>query len=292
MNKHLFLTMMLMPALAFSAPNDDLARQYFSKPHLELTPQEKTALSIGRKWQTGSATSKPVAAGDGSIQFVYGSGQTQILCAVLQVCDVALQAGEQVNNLQVGDPRFEVDPAITGVGDTERLHLLIKPQDVGLDTSLVVTTNRRTYHFRLRSSNKAFMPYISFTYPEEAQAKWNAIRVRDAQARIDNMLPQTGEYLGNLNFNYQLTGSARWKPCRVYNDGVKTIIEMPTAMQQSEAPTLLVLRCGGLFKKDETVMVNYRVQNNRFIVDSVFDKAVLISGVGRNQARVTITRSK
>lgn len=292
MNKHLLLMMLLMPVVVFSMSNDELSKQYFSNEPIELTPQEKTAISIGHKWQTGSATSKPVAGRDGSIQFVYGSGQTQILCAVLQVCDVALQPGEQVNNLQVGDPRFQVDPAITGVGETERLHLLIKPQDAGLDTSLVVTTNRRTYHFRLRSSSKAFMPYISFTYPEEAQAKWDAIRIRDTQARIDNTLPQTGEYLGNLNFNYQLTGNARWKPCRVYNDGVKTIIEMPTAMQQSEAPTLLILRCGGLFKKDETVMVNYRVQNNRFIVDSVFDKAVLIAGVGRNQERVTITRSK
>ena len=39
-------------------------------------------------------------------------------------------------------------------------------------------------------------------------------------------------------------------------------------------------------------MVNYRVQNNRYIVDAVFDKAMLIVGVGRNQERVTITRGK
>ena len=135
------------------------------------------------------------------------------------------------------------------------------------------------------------MPYVSFTYPEDAQAKWDAIRVRETKVRVENTLPQTGEYLGNLTFNYRITGSARWKPCRVYNDGVKTIIEMPMAMQQSEAPTLLVLRGGGLFKKEETVMVNYRVQNNRFIVDAVFDKAMLIAGVGRNQDRVTIIRS-
>ena len=42
----------------------------------------------------------------------------------------------------------------------------------------------------------------------------------------------------------------------------------------------------------ETVMVNYRVQNNRYIVDTVFDKAMLIVGVGRNQERVIITRRK
>ena len=291
MIKKALLLLSLFPALGLAATSDDLKKQYFPKETRVLTSQEHAAIAIGKKWQTGSATSKPVAARDGSIRFIFGSGQTQILCAVLQVCDVALQQGEQVNTLEVGDDRFLVDPAITGAGETERLHLLIKALDVGLDSSLVVTTNRRTYHFRLRSSRDNFMPYVSFTYPEDAQAKWDAIRVRETKVRVENTLPQTGEYLGNLTFNYRITGSARWKPCRVYNDGVKTIIEMPMAMQQSEAPTLLVLRGGGLFKKEETVMVNYRVQNNRFIVDAVFDKAMLIAGVGRNQDRVTIIRS-
>ncbi|HHF7386116.1 TPA: P-type conjugative transfer protein TrbG, partial [Legionella bozemanae] len=163
---------------------------------------------------------------------------------------------------------------------------------VGLDTSLVVTTDRRTYHLRLRSSRKQFMPYVSFIYPEDAQAKWDAIRVKETIERHNNTIPLTGEYLGNLNFNYCITGNTRWKPTRVFNDGVKTIIEMPQAMQQTQAPTLLVLRHGGLFKKAETVMVNYRVQNNRFIVDTVFDKAILIAGVGRNQEKITITRRK
>lgn len=292
MKKHLLFTLFCVPVVALSAPGDDIADRYFSKKSIPLTSQERAAISIGKKWQTGMATSKPVTAEDGSIAFVYGSGQTQILCAVLQVCDVALQPGELVNSFNVGDPRFVIEPAITGFGPAQRMHLLIKPRDVGLDTSLVVTTDRRTYHFRLRSAREEFMPYVSFIYPEDAQAKWDAIRVRKTIERHNNTIPLTGEYLGNLNFNYCITGSPRWKPTRVFNDGVKTIIEMPKAMQQTEAPTLLVLRHAGLFKKAETVMVNYRVQNNRYIVDTVFDKAILIAGVGRNQDKVTITRSK
>ncbi|HIF0302581.1 TPA: P-type conjugative transfer protein TrbG [Legionella pneumophila] len=292
MKKQLLFALMCVPVVALAGASEDIADRYFSKKVVQLTPQEQSALSIGKKWQTGMATSKPVTARDGSIAFVYGSGQTQILCAVLQVCDVALQPGEQVNNLNVGDPRFLVEPAITGIGPAQRLHLLIKALDVGLDTSLVVTTDRRTYHLRLRSSRKQFMPYVSFIYPEDAQAKWDAIRVKETIERHNNTIPLTGEYLGNLNFNYCITGNTRWKPARVFNDGVKTIIEMPQAMQQTQAPTLLVLRHGGLFKKAETVMVNYRVQNNRFIVDTVFDKAILIAGVGRNQEKITITRRK
>jgi len=292
MKKQLLFALMCVPVMALAGSSDDMAERYFSKKVVQLTSQEQAALSIGKKWQTGMATSKPVTARDGSIAFVYGSGQTQILCAVLQVCDIALQPGEQVNNLDVGDPRFLVEPAITGIGPAQRLHLLIKALDVGLDSSLVVTTDRRTYHFRLRSSRKQFMPYVSFIYPEDAQAKWDAIRVKETLERHNNTIPLTGEYLGNLNFNYCITGNTRWKPTRVFNDGVKTIIEMPQAMQQTQAPTLLVLRHGGLFKKAETVMVNYRVQSNRFIVDTVFDKAILIAGVGRNQEKITITRRR
>lgn len=49
---------------------------------------------------------------------------------------------------------------------------------------------------------------------------------------------------------------------------------------------------GGLFSDDETVMVNYRVHGDRYIVDNVFDKAILIAGIGPGQDRVTITRGK
>jgi type IV secretory pathway VirB9-like protein len=78
---------------------------------------------------------------------------------------------------------------------------------------------------------------------------------------------------------------------RVYNDGQKTIIQMPAAMAQTEAPTLLVVRKdGGLFTDDETVLVNYRIQGDRYIVDTIFDKALLIAGVGSGQDRVVITR--
>ena len=35
-------------------------------------------------------------------------------------------------------------------------------------------------------------------------------------------------------------------------------------------------------------MVNYRVRGNYYVVDRLFDQAVLLAGVGREQDRVTI----
>lgn len=96
-----------------------------------------------------------------------------------------------------------------------------------------------------------------------------------------------------LDFNYDIAGTARWAPVAVFNDGAKTIIEMPPTMTQTEAPTLLVVRArAGLFTPEELVLVNYRIQNRRYIVDSVFDRAVLLAGIGLGQERVTIARSR
>ncbi|MGZ8181808.1 MAG: P-type conjugative transfer protein TrbG [Methylobacter sp.] len=298
MKKHIITILAAAMAVSepiLAAPGDDLADKYFSKNNPTLTAQEKAAIAIAKRWEAGASTGmKPVSGSNGAIHFIYGAQQPSIVCAVLQVCDVALQAGELVNSIHLGDTaRWTVEPAITGSGPAETQHLIIKPMDVGLETSLVVTTNRRTYHFKLRSHRTQYMPQVAFTYPEDALAKWDAIRTRETQEREQKTIPQTGEYLGDLNFDYELDGDAAWRPIRVFNDGSKTVLQMPKAMAQTEAPTLLVLRKeGGLFSDDETVMVNYRVQGDRYIVDTVFDQAILISGVGGSQDRVTIIREK
>lgn len=271
-----------------------LEDKFFTNSNPKLTQQERQALAIAQRWQAGGDNGgiQPFTGRNGAIQFVFGAQSPSVVCAVLQVCDIALQPGESVNSIQVGDTaRWNVEPAISGTGASETQHLIIKPLDVGLQTSLVVTTDRRVYHIRLRSHRTEYMPQVAFTYPEDALAKWDMVRNRERLHREENTIPQTSEYLGDLSFDYDVSGSASWKPLRVYNDGRKTIIQMPRAMQQTEAPTLLVVRKDRtLFSDPETVMVNYRLQDDRYIVDTVFNKAILISGVGRNQDKVTITK--
>lgn len=252
-----------------------------------LTPAEEKALKIAREWQDNATTRlTPVPGQDGAIQFLYGAVQPSIVCAVMQVTDIQLQAGEQVNNIHLGDTaRWLVEPAITGAGTAEVQHIVVKPMDVGLETSLLVTTNRRTYHFRLKSHKDQYMPKVSFIYPDAVQQRWHALKERQAEERKEQTLPETQEYLGELDFAYRITGNAPWKPLRVYNDGVKTIIQMPPSMRQTEAPALLALSESG-----EQRLVNYRLQGDRFIVDSLDTEYVLIAGVGSNQTRITITR--
>lgn len=281
------------PAFAGAgAPGDKPEDKYFSQVRQDLTPQERQALNIAQRWQSGSAVGMRALAGPaGAVQYVYGVQEPSVVCAVLQVCDVALQPGEVVNpnGVQLGDTsRWSAEPAISGSGDNQVEHIIIKPFDVGLVTSLVVATDRRSYHIKLVSSRNEYMPLVNFSYPEEQQAKWRAVRAKAEKKREEQTITQTAEYLGDLDFNYTLEGEARWKPVRVYNNKEKTIIEMGAEMSQTEAPVLLVLRESG--SDDDTVMVNYRIQKGRYIVDAVFDRAILVAGVGDTQDRVTITR--
>ncbi len=298
MNKHLTATLVTcLLATGQASANQELADLYFSDKNPVLTQQEKQAMTIANKWKGHNAIGMaPISGKNGVVTYLFGVQQPSVVCAVLQVCDVALQAGEQVNSINLGDTaRWTIEPAITGSGDTEVQHIIIKPMDVGLETSLVVTTNRRAYHIRLRSHRTDYMPQVMFTYPDEDQAKWDVYRHHAQKERQDKTLPQTGEYLGDLDFSYEISpnGSIPWTPLRVFNDKQKTIIQMPETMAQSEAPTLLVVRReGGLFEDDETVQVNYRIQGNRYIVDTVFDSAILIAGVGGNQDAVAIKRVK
>ena len=56
-------------------------------------------------------------------------------------------------------------------------------------------------------------------------------------------------------------------------------------MKASDAPALLISGPSG------DGLANYRVAGNYYIVDRLFDQAVLLAGVGREQDRVTITYS-
>ncbi len=290
--KYLTIFAIIVATLPGIALADDMANKYFSKTNPKLTDDEKAALRIVEDWDKGkNCKVKPTVGRNGEITYVFGAQRPSIVCAPLQITDVELQPGEVLDSesVKLGDSvRWSVEPAYSGNGSQVTVHLIIKTKDVNLETSLVVATNRRTYHFKLRSHRTKYMAKVSFVYPEDSMAKWRKARTFLEQERDRNTIMQTGEYLGDLDFEYKITGSGL-KPVRVYNDGRKTIIQMPKEMKQTEAPALLVIRQNGDSSSEE-VIVNYRIQGDRYIVDQVFNKAIMVAGVGSNQNRVEISR--
>ena len=86
--------------------------------------------------------------------------------------------------------------------------------------------------------------------------------------------------------SYRISGNPRWRPINVYNDGRKTYVVMTEEMTRTEAPAMLVLRRNNYLFGYDKVLANYRLQHKTYIVDSVFDRAILVSG----SDKVTLTR--
>lgn len=258
---------------------------YLSPKTVPLTDAEKKALRISGDWSRQSV--EPVLTGGGKVVYVHGASLPTIVAAPMQVCDVELQAGETVHEIVVGDSsRWMVDSGTAGSGANAAAHLFIKPVDAGLESSAVITTDRRVYHLRLVSQRSGHTPYVGFLYSEslKQQAAWK--QARDAKEKEWQSTTVDGKSadLSALNFNYEVKGKASWRPERVYDDGRQTFIRLPEKSASGEMPVLLVR------KGKQDVLVNYRVKDSAMIVDGLFDRIALIIGVGGDQEKMEVIR--
>ena len=256
----------------------------------KLSAKEWAGAKLAKAWI--NLDSPPKKGADGRLLYLYGQGMPSVVCAPLQVCTIELQPGETVQDVHLGDAaQWQVMPARSGPDDGRTTYVVVKPLEIGLVTTLFITTDRRPYHLKLISRKTEFMPRVAFVYPDDMRRQWAAYQQAQQAERDRQTLPDTGHQLGDLDFEYNVVGKAPWKPVRVYNDGTKTYIQMPKAMSQSEAPALLVLAGKRkLFAGKREQLVNYRVRGDRYIVDRVFERAILVAGVGRRQTRIQIVR--
>lgn len=280
-----------MPPVAAPPPVDQYPRvppppvNLMSRRNAVLTTRERRAVDLADDW-TGNAE-MPARGTEGAVMFTFGATLPSVVCAPLHVCDVTLQPGEVVNNIDVGDAvRWKLSPAVSGSGATATTHVIIKPTDSALQTNAIVTTDRRVYVLKLVSRRDDWMPRVAFNYPDDAQAEWAAYRAAREVERQATVM-DTGQNVAALDFNYRLSGDRpRWRPLRVYNDGSKTYIQFPAAMQSSEAPALVAI---GADNAEQ--LVNYRLVGDRYVADKVLERAALLSGVGRRQVKVEIERT-
>ncbi len=280
------ITLALIIALASAATLATASTETDVVKDVSLDKKEFQAVKLAYKWTSNPEL--PVMKENGKIVYLFGATLPTVVCSPLHSCDLALQPGETIrpNGLHLGDKvRWEVTPAISGSGSNMVSHVVIKPRDIGLVTTLNIFTDRRVYHVLLKSRKQNWMPFIGFAYPDEINQKWEEYYAKTEKTRQQKTIPETKENINDLDFAYSVKGDASWKPVRVYNNGTKTIIQMPDVMKSREAPVLLVLgESGG------QQLVNYRLKDNRYIVDQLFDSAVLIAGVGSKQSKITISR--
>ena len=263
--------------------NDNPIATYLS-PDIPLTPSEKAGVALAKKWMNKTTT--PITAGDGSVTYFYGAVMPTAVCSPNNVCDIQLQAGEKIskNGLNASDTvRWSITPMVSGQGAQQTTHIMVKPSDAGLSGNLVIGTDRRTYNIKLVSRSHDWMPTMKFDYPESIARTVETLYAKEATQTANKQLGN-GLNIDSLDFDYKTEGKAPFVPVRVYNNSIKTIIEMPRSVATGKLPSLVVINAG------RHELINYRYRHHQFIVDGLPDQIMLLLGTGKYQQSVLISR--
>ena len=262
-------------SVASRAPAEDS-----SPPAPAPSPTPTGRAAIARANQAARAPSRADGFVGGVQVFAWSPGRVfEIWTAPLRVTTLTLGEGEVLVSKAAGDTvRWQIGEVASGAGAMRRTHVLLKPLERGLETNLVLTTNRRVYLLDLKSgAADAF----------NAAVAWDEVAPVGSGAgpETDNDEPKGPDPLvtpqGPLDARYRIEPRgrrARWTPSSVFNDGLRTFIAFDADLQVDEAPVLFVLTPDG-----EAQLVNYRQQGGLFVVDRLFDRAELRLGDRRPQ---------
>ena len=150
-------------------------------------------------------------------------------------------------------------------------HLFINPAYSNLDSTMIIITNKRVYHFRIKSFSSIHMAMVKFNYPN-TQNVWATAQNENAKG-----VGMENEYItvSNpefLSFDYKMKYGFKkpeFLPQRVYDDGYKTYIVVDDIVLHKELPLIF---------NEKNEIVNYQVQKNVFIIPRLINKVTLRLG--------------
>ena len=262
-----------------------------------------SAIKESLKWQNG-LNPKPVLNKDGVVRFPYGEYEPVITCQPLNLCDLELQGGEDILGIVIGDSlRWNqgdngIPVIYSGDGKNLTPHLVLKPVEAGLDTSLLVTTNRRTYMVKLRSSSSNYIVRAGFYYPKELVNSIESDKVKAKAKPEDDFIATNSDMvmplidLAHVNYKYKIIGEDYpWKPVQVFDDGKSVFIQMPNEIDSRNLPGVCVI-IDGEERSGKCEMVNFRYNQHFYIIDKLFNQAQLITGFDNSMQKITISCNK
>jgi type IV secretion system protein VirB9 len=203
----------------------------------------------------------------------------EVYAQPLRVCDIRLEPGEKAAEAPfVSDSeRWMLGAGVSYENGAAVQHIYIKPVERGLEASLIINTDRRTYHLILRSFTDVFMPMVRWRYPSAGMPDNYVVPV-ERNTEGAGGLPGTAEPDAGvdprfLSFNYRvvytLFKKPKWLPELVYDDGKKTYITFPEDVLQSELPAVF---------ENRSDIVNYRVAGNIVIIDKLTEAVTVKMG--------------
>lgn len=268
-----------------------------------LRASDQTERMVAAARQVLEQTS-PVALGKaGRVIVTYGEALPVLVCTPLAICAVELEKGENLVDAPVlGDPvRWTMsDRQVIWPGQESQWIFMFKPSDdADRMSTAVFVTDRRVYSIVLKRHPYEYIPILSFDYPDtrhrliaekieadraarlkaEADAlKRKADAAAAAAARATRTIKASGTQTSRglvpaekLDFNYQITGRAAFKPTQVYNDGRKTYVVLPASYRGS---TPVLLAGSGASNK----AINISFKDGRYVIDRLVSSFTLQDG--------------
>jgi type IV secretory pathway VirB9-like protein len=200
---------------------------------------------------------KPVRA------VAYESGvRYRLDVAVGTPATIRLQPGETVGAHSAADPKaWMIDQAADG----DRAILLVTATRPNLETTLIVSTDRRIYLIEAIShDDNGDSTALAWTYPTDG-ARQNDVAVLPAADRDVTATPDAPDQSRTV---YEIAGDQPgWRPVRVFGAGDRSVIEFPAAWE-STLPALYV-------EDADDEPARYHADRNRYIVAQDFDRAEL-----------------
>jgi len=255
---------------------------------------QQDAIGAATRDYQASGVARTITQGS-AVTYPFEHAQPTVTCAVLRVCVIELEPGEVLVDRPIaGDTvRWRITPAVAGPNGRTRL-VVVKPTDCDLTTNLVLPTDRRIYDLTLdappckptgTNPQQAYTRQVRFYYPDDAPDAWTASAqppLREAPAIT------TPPDLAALNFAYHVAKDKDfpWMPAQVFDDGAHVYIKLPASARHDEAPVLFVLEADG-----SRTLLNYTLAHDVYVTDRLFDRAVLVTGVGGKERRLTIERA-
>lgn len=240
--------------------------------------------SQAQRWQSGEKA-RPIMSSDGKVIFPFGQAMPRLTCSPSRACDIELEPGETPRTIIMGDQANWTWQAADSIEKGKVVnHVVAQPRDNDVESNMIITTDRRTYHIKLYAPKKegVYLNRIGFYYPEQLVTNWDerAGRIASAKAKEEsiNAMPASVSP-EQMSFDYRIEGDADFKPVRVFNDGERTYITMPEDVRRGEYPTLsLIDEDGKLMVVDYRRKINQKTGEISFQVDKLFHKAELHRG--------------
>ena len=205
----------------------------------------------------------------------------EIFTSPNKVTDIRLAPGETISGeAAIGDSEsWQMVTASSSENGRAVTHIYVRPVTSGLETTMIIPTDQRTYYLKLTSTKNLYMVGIRWKYP--------GIKTFGASAAQE--IASISIRVEEMNSSYSIKGdNVFWKPTMVFDDGIRTYFQFdPRFTQAAGAPALYMLPKKGQ-SKSKAEIINYVIRGNFYIADFVLqDKQAFLLMTQENKVEVT-----